>query len=1116
MPRTSGREAANDAPCESPDNAHWTGENAAAVPAYAELHCLSAFSFQRGASTAEELFARAARLGYRALAITDEATLAGIVRAWQAAREHDVALIVGAEFTTDSGLKLVLLVENRQGYTRLSGLITRVRGRAPKGEYRLLESDLAELDGGDGLFALWVPGGAPDREGGRRLRGYFPLRLWLALELHYDGAGGLDDEARRDQAGSLASELGLPILAAGDIHMHARGRRALQDCLTAIRHHRPVFEAGDRLFANGERHLRTRAALTALYPASLMAESVALAARCRFDLGELEYTYPHEVVPAGKTAAAWLRELTEAGCHRRWPDGMPADKAESIRAQLEHELTLIEELGYEHYFLTVHDIVDFARGQGILCQGRGSAANSAVCFALGITSIDPSQSALLFERFISKERDEPPDIDVDFEHERREEVIQYVFRRYGRHRAALTAVVSHYHAAGAIRDIGRALGFSPASIDALARCAGRWSDEIPGAERLREQGFEPEAPPLKRLLVLAGTLIGFPRHLSQHPGGFVISDAPLESLVPVENAAMPERTVIQWDKDDLDLVGLLKVDVLALGMLSVLRRSFQLLERHRGRDWGLADIPPEDAATYAMIQRADTVGVFQIESRAQMAMLPRLKPATFYDLVIEVAIVRPGPIQGDMVHPYLKRRHGQEAITYPSEAVRSVFERTLGVPLFQEQVMALAIAAAGYTPGEADQLRRSMAAWKRHGGLEHHRCRIVEGMRERGYTREFAERIFEQIKGFGSYGFPESHAASFALLTYASCWIKCHEQAIFACALINSWPMGFYSPDQILQDARRHGVEVRPVDIRTSEWESTLEPASASRGELAIRLGLHMIKGLSPHDAERLLAAREAPDCDSVERLAARADVPRSVLETLADAGALERLSGDRHRARWAVAGLERTLPLFDGLDAAALEARSRAIPGRPVATASDTNESGNADNSHTDNGKEDSDREDHDKEAPIELPPVSPAEALSADYDTLGTTLGPHPMTLLREANRTGRARGLGGVVDSRRLATLGGEIGVSVAGLVIGRQRPGSAKGVVFVTLEDEFGLVNVVVWPQLAERYRRVLLGSRLLRVSGRLEHHEGVRHVIARRLVDLSSHLDGLAVRSRDFH
>ena len=1044
---------------------------------YAELHCLSAFSFQRGASTADELFERAARLGYRALAITDEATLAGIVRGWQAAREHGVALIVGAEFRTQCGIKLVLLVENRRGYEALCGLITRVRGRAPKGEYRLLASDLDELDGGDGLFALWIPEAVPghemddrevsDNEVGERLARAFPDRLWLAVELHYGFENGCDNAARLARLQALAAELGIPVLAAGDVHMHARGRRALQDCLTAIRHHLSVFEAGDTLFPNGERHLRSRDALSAIYPVELMAESVALAARCDFDLGELHYTYPHEVVPEGKTPAEWLRELTAQGCARRWLNGVP----EKTAAQIDYELALIEELGYEHYFLTVHDIVDFARRQHILCQGRGSAANSAVCYALGITEIDPSRTALLFERFISRERDEPPDIDVDFEHERREEVIQYVFSRYGRHRAALTAVVSHYHAAGAIRDIGRALGFAPERIDRLARCAGRWTDHIPDEARLREQGFEPEEPMLQRLLVLAGTLVGFPRHLSQHPGGFVISDAPLQTLVPVENAAMAERTVIQWDKDDLDLVGLLKVDVLSLGMLTVLRRSLDLVRLHRGIDYALATIPKECAETYAMIQRADTLGVFQIESRAQMAMLPRLKPAKFYDLVIEVAIVRPGPIQGDMVHPYLKRRNGEEPITYPSQAFKDAFERTLGVPLFQEQVMALAVEAAGYSPGEADQLRRSMAAWKRHGGLEHHRQRIVEGMLERGYELSFAERIFEQIKGFGSYGFPESHAASFALLTYASCWLKCHEQAIFACALINSWPMGFYSPDQVLQDARRHGVEVRPVDIRQSQWESTLEVASTSTGELAIRLGLHMIKGLAESDGQRLLAARDTPGCDSVERLAARSGVKRAVLSRLADAGALEGLAGDRHRARWATAGVEASLPLFSEVDS---------------------------------------------EEASLALPAIEVGEAIKADYATLGTTLGPHPMSLLRQRCRVEGIRGLGGVVDSRRLAELPGDIGVAIAGLVVGRQRPGSAKGVTFLTLEDEFGMVNVVVWPHLAIRYRRVLLESRLLRVVGRLESQAGVRHVIARRLVDLTGLLEGLSTRSRDFH
>ena len=1020
--------------------------------AYAELHCLSNFSFQRGASSAAELFSRAARLGYRALAITDECTLAGIVRAWQAAKYSGVPLIVGSEMCIEEGPKLVLLVEDLRGYQHLCRLISLARRRAAKGHYRLLREDFAGPT--DGLLALWLPGSPVEVAEGPWLRSVFAERLWLAVELHR----GADDDQRLARRQALAAELALPLVATGDVHMHARGRRALQDCMTAIRLHRPVSEAGLQLFANGERHLRTPQALAELYPPQLLNETLQVARRCRFDLSELHYQYPRELVPQGQTPSSWLRRLTEQGMAWRWPAGVP----EKARLLIERELRLIAELGYESYFLTVHDIVRFARSQNILCQGRGSAANSAVCFALGITELDPARMNMLFERFISKERNEPPDIDVDFEHERREEVLQYIFQRYGRDRAALTAVVSTYHGAGAVRDVGKALGLPPDQLNALAACCGRWSDQPPSTEQLLEAGFDPYSPLLRRVLTLSDELIGFPRHLSQHPGGFVISEQPLHTLVPVENAAMAERSIIQWDKDDLDLLGLLKVDILALGMLSALRRTFDLLRRYRGRDLSLASIPAEDPRTYAMISRADTVGVFQIESRAQMAMLPRLKPRCFYDLVIEVAIVRPGPIQGDMVHPYLRRRNGEEAVSYPSPELRQVFERTLGVPLFQEQVMELAIVAAGYSPGEADQLRRAMAAWKRHGGLEPHRQRLTQGMLERGYSSEFAARIFEQIKGFGSYGFPESHAASFALLTYASCWLKCHEPAAFTCALINSWPMGFYSPDQLLQDARRHAIETRPVDVRCSDWDCALE----CHGEQpAIRLGLRMVRGLRESVGRRIEAARTTGPFVDVADLASRAGLDGRALAQLADADCLRGLAGDRHRARWAVAGIEEQAPLFARL------------PTQP--------------------------------EAPVALPAPTRGESLQADYATLGTTLGPHPLSLLRGELATRRCR------SSRELPDIGHDRPISVAGLVVGRQRPQTAAGVTFVTLEDEYGMINVVVWRDLAERQRRVLLEAQLLQVDGHLEEATEVRHVIAGRLQDLTPLLAGLAVRSRDF-
>lgn len=1024
------------------------------TPGYAELHCLSNFSFQRGASSADELFRRAREQGYQALAITDECTLAGIVRAWQAARKHQLQLIVGSEVQLQDGPRLVLLVQDLTGYQSLCALITRARRRAQKGEYQLFRDDLLQHQ--HGLLALWVADDGTDTATGQWLYSVFAERLWLAVHLHR----GSDDALHLERMRSLAARVGIRAVACGDVHMHVRGRRALQDCMTAIRQHCQVAEAGRFLFANGERHLRSQAQLGELYPPELLAETLAIAARCQFELSELKYQYPRELVPQGHTPASWLRVLCEQGVPLRWPQG-PSGKVRDVLAK---ELALIEELGYESYFLTVHDIVAFARSQGILCQGRGSAANSVVCFVLGITELDPMEHRLLFERFLSRERNEPPDIDVDFEHDRREEVIQYVFRRYGRHRAALTAVVNTYHAAGAVRDVARVLGLPADQVDALAKCCGRWSDRIPDDQRLAEAGFEAGSPALRRVLVLAGELIGFPRHLSQHPGGFVISQQPLDELVPVENAAMPERTVIQWDKDDLDMVGLLKVDVLALGMLSALRRCFDLLQRHRGRNLTLATIPGEDPATYAMISRAETMGVFQIESRAQMAMLPRLRPVTFYDLVIEVAIVRPGPIQGDMVHPYLRRRLKQEPVTYPSPQLKAVFERTLGVPLFQEQVMELAMVAADYSPGEADQLRRSMAAWKRHGGLEPHRERLVQGMLRNGYALAFAERIFEQIKGFGSYGFPESHAASFALLCYASSWLKCHEPAIFTCALVNSWPMGFYSPDQLLQEARRQGIAVRPVDVCHSDWDCTLEPDAGEA--LAIRMGLRLVRGFAEADARRLVQARAQRAWRDVEDVCLRARLDARARAQLADAGALRALARDRHQARWQVAAVQPQLPLFADVET---------VP-----------------------------------EGDVELPVPSLAENLMADYQTLGTTLGPHPLALLRS-----RLRALG-CRSSHELQGVEHGDNIAVAGLVVGRQRPQTASGVTFVTLEDEHGMVNVVVWRDLAERQRRALVGSQLLKVSGRLEQADGVRHLIARRLEDVSQLLQGLDVRSRDFH
>ncbi len=868
---------------------------------------------------------------------------------------------------------------------------------------------------------------------------------------------GPNDRAQLDALRELSRSSGLPLVAAGDVHMHVRSRRRLQDMLTAMRLGRPVAACGRALHPNGERHLRLRMRLAKLYPPELLAETLRLARACRFSLDELRYEYPEELVPAGETPASWLRKLTEAGLGWRFPQGAP----DNVRQLVEHELALIAELAYEPYFLTVHDIVRFARERRILCQGRGSAANSAVCYALGITEVDPARMTMLFERFISKERNEPPDIDVDFEHQRREEVIQYLYAKYGRDRAAIAATVITYRAKSAVRDAGKALGLDADQVDRLAGSLAWWDGRSALPERMREAGLDPASGQVVQLLELAGTLIGFPRHLSQHVGGFVIARDRLSRLVPIENAAMPDRTVIEWDKDDLDALGLLKVDVLALGMLSAIRRALDLIAARHGRPFALSDVPPEDPAIYEMIRRADTMGVFQIESRAQMSMLPRLAPARFYDLVIEVAIVRPGPIQGGMVHPYLRRRNGEEPVTYPSAAVRSVLERTLGVPIFQEQVMSLAVVAAGFTPGEADRLRRAMAAWRRKGGLEPFERRLKDGMRERGYSGEFADQIFRQILGFGEYGFPESHSASFALLVYVSSWIKRHEPAAFLAALLNSQPMGFYAPSQLVQDAQRHGVEVRPVDVCTSEWECTLE----GREPPAVRLGMLMVKGLSEAGARRVAAARAAAPFASVADLARRARLEARDLKCLAAAGALNALAEHRRRAYWDVAGIE---------------TRPHLLREAPV------------------------------REAAPALAAPTEGEDLVADFASLGLTLGRHPLALLRD-----RLRGMGLATAVEVRAAAHGQT-LSACGIVTGRQRPDTASGVVFVTLEDETGYVNVVVWSTLVERQRRELLGARLLAVQGTIEREGAVVHLVARRLADHSTLLGRLLTRSRDFH
>jgi error-prone DNA polymerase len=1030
---------------------------------YAELHTLSCFSFLRGASQPEELVAQAAWLGYRALALTDECSLAGIVRAHVAAKQCGLQLLTGSELRTTDGLQLVALATSRTGYGALCRLISHARRAAAKGSYALQRAD---LDGAlTECLLIWLPPAAAAAHGaaadGAWLRERFAGRLWIGVELLTSGG----DARRLAELTALGAQLGLPCVAAGDVHMHRRSRRALQDVLTAIRLNTTVDAAGFALFPNGERCLRPLSRLTALYPAPLIAATLDIAARCRFSLEELRYEYPEEIVPPGATPASHLRALTEAGARERWPGGVPA----GVRAGIEHELALIADLAYEPFFLTVHDIVQFARAQGILCQGRGSAANSMVCYCLQITAVDPSRMSMLFERFISRERNEPPDIDVDFEHERREEVIQYIYRKYGRERAALAATLITYRPRSALRDVGKALGWPAAQLDRLAKSVQWWDGRRIDPERVRACGFDPDDPRFPRLIALATQVQGFPRHLSQHVGGFVIARHRLDELVPIENASMPDRTVIQWDKDDLDALGLLKVDVLGLGMLAAIRRAFDLVNGYDGRKavagkLDLAAVPAEDPAVYAMICRADTTGVFQIESRAQMAMLPRLRPRNYYDLVIEVAIVRPGPIQGEMVHPYLRRRSGEEPVTYPSPAVEQVLSRTLGVPIFQEQVMQLAIVAAGFTPGEADQLRRAMAAWKRKGGMEPFERRLIDGMRAHGLSEAFARQIFQQILGFGEYGFPESHAASFALLVYVSAWLKCHEPAAFCAALLNSQPMGFYAPAQLVRDAAAHGVEVRPVALATSDWDCTLE--RRDDGRPALRLGLRLVRQLSRAGAGRLVAARARRDFSDIADLAERAALDKADLEALAAADALADLTGHRYRTVWQVSGVERVLPL--------LPAATVVAEGIPLLRAP---------------------REGQD---------------IVADYGSTGLTLRRHPLALLRA--QLGRR----GVVPAQSLWDQPNGRVLNTAGLVITRQRPGSASGVTFVTLEDETGHLNVIVWERLASAQREPLLESRLLEVRGRVQREGDVLHLIAQRLTNLSALLGDLVVEARNFH
>ena len=1070
------------------------------LPDYAELHAVSNFSFLRGASHPEELVERALALGYRGLAITDDCSLAGVVRAhqgWQDAIRagvpgaEDFRLMIGSSFEVHEealgehtpAFTLIVLACRRMGYGLLCEFITRLRRSAQgKGHATLWRRDIRAASLDDCVVLLRPRRGAhPDEllDQTAWLHRLFHGRCWLVAELHHT----LDDSAWLRSLRAVAEAARVPLVAAGDVHMHVRSRQPLQDVLTAIRLGKPLQDCGLALARHAERHLRSRLRLARRYPPELLAETLEVMDRCEFSLAELRYEYPEEVVPAGETPASHLRRLSLDGLAWRYPQGAPPE----VRQQVEKELSLITELNYEKYFLTVHDIVHFARSQNILCQGRGSAANSAVCYCLGITEVNPAQSTVLFERFISRERNEPPDIDVDFEHERREQVMQYLYGKYGRDRAALTATVIRYRTRSALRDVGKALGFSPELVDQVASNHQWWDGKGLQPERMQELGIDPDERRMRLWQELSRVLMGFPRHLSQHTGGFVIAKGALCNMVPIENAAMPERSIIQWDKDDLDALGLLKVDVLALGMLTALRKTFGFVAQRRGTPFDMQSIPDDDDATYDMVCRADTIGVFQIESRAQMSMLPRLRPRVFYDLVVEVALVRPGPIQGGMVHPYLQARErfrqDPSSITYP-HGLEAALKRTLGVPIFQEQVMQIVVMAAGFTAGEADELRRSMAAWRRKGGVHRFRDKVINGLTRNGHTQDFAEQIFKQIEGFGEYGFPESHAASFAKLVYVSAWLKCHEPAAFLAGLLNAQPLGFYSPSQLVQDARRHGVVVLPPDVTHSDWDCTLtdvpegfnvaDPSAWPQSHAdvehrpdqpAVRLGLRLVSGLGRETALRIEQARRATPFLSVDDLARRAGLEQSDVRALASGDALRSLAGHRRQQVWDASALHRTPVL---------------LREAPVA------------------------------EAALALPAPPEGEDILFDHASLGLSLRRHPLALLRPRLQAQR------LMTSTELHALSKGRLARACGIVVGRQQPGTASGVVFVTLEDETGSVNVVVKPDLKARQRTELVHSRLLAVYGVWQREGEVCHLVAQFLKDLTPLLGRLSPRSRDFH
>lgn len=1025
---------------------------------FAELHTKSHYSFLGGASSPEELVHQVSALGYSALAITDECSYAGIVKAFQASEECGLKLIVGSEFlisVDDVCLKLILLAPSRTAYGEISALITKGRRRSAKGEYSLNVSDLRF--GLQHCLGIWLPScKSCDLKHGQQLVRYFKKRLWLGVELFWQST----DQRHYLYCEQLSQQLGVNMVACNDVHMHHKSRKPLQDTLTAIRFNTTIQKLGKSRQLNAERYLKPFSVLQHQYPIALLEESLRIAELCHFSMTELRYEYPREVVPNGLTPSQHLRQLTEQGAAQRWPKGVP----EKSRQQIERELAVIRELQYEYYFLTVHDIVRFAQSKNILCQGRGSAANSVVCYCLRITEVNPELTELLFERFISKERNEPPDIDVDFESDRREEVIQYIYQKYSRKRTAITATVITYRRKSAIRDVGKAFGLPLNFIQELNRSMAWWDKLDTLDQHIRDRKLSFNSSLCKQFFLLVKEIVGVPRHLSQHVGGFLISESPTSTLVPIENAAMPDRTIIQWDKYDIEILGLLKVDVLGLGMLAAIRRSLEMINQYSPETVTVQSIPREDPKVYNMLCAGDSIGVFQVESRAQMSMLPRLKPRTYYDLVIQVAIVRPGPIQGDMVHPFLRRRDGTEPVHYQNDKIKAVLQRTLGVPIFQEQVIKLTMVAAGFSGGEADELRRAMASWGKKGSLEQFRHRLIQGMLNNDYDQGFAERLFKQIQGFGAYGFPESHSASFALLVYTSSWLKRYHPAAFYAGLLNSQPMGFYSPSQLVQDARRHQVVVLPVCINNSDWEHSLD---LSYPKPALRLGLLLVKGVSQESALKLMQSRQEKTFTGIVDVKSRNLITREEMNKLVSANAFKDFEPNRRRAYW------------------------RALEMTNIATAEPT-------------ASESSDAAEF-------IRPTSPLEDMLADYRSArGVSLEHHPMQLLRQSLPFKRC------ITAEQLLTRRDNSLIEVSGVVTGRQRPGTASGVIFMTLEDETGNINIVLWNSIQQRFRQEILTGQILYIKGTLEHQHGVANVIAGYIERQDHALPNLKARSRDFH